>query len=346
MQKLIRNLFTVFILVMTAQICYGLLFYSGPPELKSVMAGKNFNNKIVYLGDSTVTSYSVNDIDKRPTSSFLEAITKQDVIPVTHAAFHLTVYKALVKYLVSHNKPKIIIIPINMRSFSPEWDTRPGYQFKKDVFFLNHSSIILSSIYKPLSIYTDFFNDSESEASWLDSDVFDNNILSGKVKDYENDSYKNITPANIKNKIIYNYRYILNSQHRKIAALRDICILAKNNNLKVLFYITPVDIDYIESIYNGTSVIIDKNIGIIKDIITSNGQTVVDLSHAMPSDYFDWKVNNYPNEHMNEKGKKFVATALSKELKIQIDSNNKEIPIRFSGWYNRGHGASCGRGEG
>ena len=80
-----------------------------------------------------------------------------------------------------------------------------------------------------------------------------------------------------------------------------------------------------ESIYKGTAVIIDNNIDIIKYVITSNGQTVVDLSHAMPSDYFDWKVNNYPNEHMNEKGKKFVATALSKELKRQIDSNNNEM---------------------
>ncbi len=174
--------------------------------------------------------------------------------------------------------------------------------------------IIFAPFYKPFSIYTDYFNDFANKDTWLDSNVYDNDTLAGKVKDFEKIGGKDINDLDMKKKIVFLYRYHLMVGHRKLKALNEICLLAKRSNAKILFYVTPVDFAYIDGVYAGTGDLVDKNVGVVKNIISNNGLPVLDLSHSIPSEFFDWKVNGFPNEHMNQKGRTFVANALSKEL--------------------------------
>jgi len=279
-----------------------------------VMKPGNVENGIVYFGDSTTYTFSVKDADKRSIPACLQRGLEEKVIPVTHGSYHLGIYRDFIKYLAKHSQPKAIIIPINMRSFSAEWDTRPEYQFKKESLLLN-LGLMWSPLYKPLSIYTDFFNDKLDKSGWLDSEVLDNGKVAGKIRDFEDIGTKNPSASDMRKRIIFQYRYELASDHRKLLALHDICEVAKKQRINILFYITPVDLDYIDGVYSGTSALVGKNVGTVKDVISSCGFSVVDLSHSIPSNYFDWKVNGFPNEHMNEKGRLFVAARLQSELR-------------------------------
>lgn len=311
MKQLLRKIAYLILFVTIGQIVFGFIIERS--YLKELSVNKIHTGSIVYLGDSTITSFSNNDTNKRPISALLEDRIKQKVTPVTHSAYHLGIYKDYVEYILENYTPEEIIIPINMRSFSPEWDTRPGYQFIKESFLLNNGRIG-RMFYSPLSTYTSMFR-ATNEHAWLNSQVFDNDILIGKVVDFENATYlKNSSVSNMKNKIIFHYRYKLTSNHRKISALRNICSVAKQNNIKVIFYVTPIDIDYVDSVYPGTADLIVNNIKVVLQVINSYGLNAIDMSHSIPSDYFDWRVNTYPNEHLNEKGRIYVADLLSSAM--------------------------------
>ena len=70
-------------------------------------------------------------------------------------AYHIGIYLEYAQYIVAQeNLPQVVIIPINLRSFSPEWDMRPEYQFEKEARFLrSKNSLFIQSFDKPLSIF-------------------------------------------------------------------------------------------------------------------------------------------------------------------------------------------------
>ena len=84
---------------------------------------------IVYLGDSTL-SYPVDQVT---TGQILQEMLPDFTVgEISHPAYNLDLYLHYVQYMTrSVHRPRVVIIPINMRSFSPEWDMRPGYQFEE-----------------------------------------------------------------------------------------------------------------------------------------------------------------------------------------------------------------------
>lgn len=311
MRVLFRKIFPIALMVILIQTFTGVLYY--PPELKKVMIGDNCANKIVFLGDSTIETFSHDDNDRRSIALFLEEKIKRPVVCIAHGGYHLGLYRAFVEYFTRNSRPETVIIPINMRTFSQEWDVKPGSQFDKESFLLTKGNI-WTPIYKPVSIYTEFFNEGISKKAWYDMDVYDYDRYAGKVGDFENIGYKTVSPDKIRNKIIYHYRYKLLSNHRKLAALDAICKLANRNAIKVLFYITPLDIDYMEQACPGTETVIAKNIALVSAVIRRNNMAAVDLSHVLHSEDFSWSEDRYPNEHLNERGRKAVAGQLANVL--------------------------------
>ena len=84
---------------------------------------------IVYLGDSTL-SFPLGEVT---TGEILqEMLPAHDIGEISHPAYNLDVYLHYIRHIIrSSHRPHVVILPINMRSFSPEWDMRPGYQFEQ-----------------------------------------------------------------------------------------------------------------------------------------------------------------------------------------------------------------------
>lgn len=274
---------------------------------------------IIYFGDSTITAKANDDSDQRSIAKML-----QDMVPqcslgsVTHPAYHIGIYLEFCKYIAREGyRPPIIIIPINMRSFSPDWDRRPHYQYEVQRIVLKGGLLktILLAFYKPLSMFKyNFFTISQQE--FLDTPVFCGHRQVGTAKDFNNSSYIKYSDKNMKNQIIFSYMYGLSpfQQHRKLKALVETAKLLTRNNIKSIFYITPIDWETGEKYLPGEFLKqLQQNTQLIISQLSTEGIEVLDLSTAISSQFFYWHL--YPNEHMNQRGRMYVAEQLHLRLK-------------------------------
>ena len=90
--------------------------------------------KIIYFGDSVIKSIAKKDTDGRHMGEMLQDQLNQEVKIISHGGYHLGVYEAFLHYMCDRGKkPEIIIIPINLRSFGNDWDTRADYLFIREI---------------------------------------------------------------------------------------------------------------------------------------------------------------------------------------------------------------------
>lgn len=274
---------------------------------------------IIYFGDSSVYAEGKDDSDHRTIAGMLRDMAPQySLESVTHAAYHIGIYLEFCKYIVRQRyRPSVIIIPINMRSFSTDWDRQPHYQYEIQRIILRGGLLktILLAFYKPLKIFKyNFFTISQQE--FKESPVFYGHRQVGKVKDFNNSSYSKYSAKNMKNQIIYAYMYGLSPfpQHRKLKALVEAARLLKKNNIKPIFYITPIDWETGEKYLPGEfRKQMGENTRLIVSLLSAEGVEILDISTALPTHFFYWHL--YPNEHMNQRGRLYVAEQLSSILK-------------------------------
>ncbi|MCX6580823.1 MAG: hypothetical protein NT166_11655 [Candidatus Aminicenantes bacterium] len=274
---------------------------------------------IIYLGDSSIYAEGKDDSDHRTIAAMLRDMSPQYTLgSVTHAAYHIDIYLEFCKYIVREGyRPPVIIIPINMRSFSPDWDRRPHYQYEIQKIVLKGGFLksILLAFYKPLRMFKyNFFTISQQE--FMDSPVFYGHRQVGVVKDFNNSSYSKYSDKNMKNQLIFAYMYGLSSlqRRRKLDALVETARLLKKNSIKCIFYITPIDWETGEKYLPGEFLKqLQQNTRLIVSLLSAEGVEILDISTALPAQFFYWHL--YPNEHMNQRGRMYVAEQLSSMLK-------------------------------
>jgi len=274
---------------------------------------------IIYLGDSSIYAEGKDDSDHRTIAGMLRDMAPQYSLgSVTHPAYHIDIYLEFCKYITREGyRPPVIIIPINMRSFSPDWDRRPHYQYEIQKIVLKGGLLktILLAFYKPLRMFKyNFFTIGQKE--FMDSPVFYGHRQVGKVKDFNNSSYSKYSDKNMKNQLIFAYMYGLSpfQQHRKLKALVETARLLKKNSIKCIFYITPIDWQTGEKYLPGEFLKqLRQNTRLIVSLLSAEGVEILDISTALPPHFFYWHL--YPNEHMNQRGRMYVAEQLHLRLK-------------------------------
>ena len=81
----------------------------------------------------------------------------------------------------------------------------------------------------------------------------------------------------------------------------------------MIFSITPIDYQTGQKyLGNRFKERIEKNISIIRSSLQKEGYSVMDLSVSLDSDIFAWTY--WPNEHLNEHGRAFLAETLAKQI--------------------------------
>src|SRR5688500_14215929 len=97
----------------------------------------NYNDKnreapeILIFGDSVMERVADDDVDRRPLHQMIKdsLLPRYHCISISYSAYNPKIYYYFVKSLEKLKKyPKIIVLPINIRAFSPQWDLRPHWQ--------------------------------------------------------------------------------------------------------------------------------------------------------------------------------------------------------------------------
>lgn len=266
------------------------------------------NYDIFLFGSSVINHSNIKDIDTRSISQMLQSMQRNHKIAnISRGAYELNIFSHFFEYITKCNsKPELYIFEINLRSFSPEWDRRPEYQFEKEIAILKSPN--LEFIYHMLSDYNYNF-ETITQNEFNQTPVYKWQTQIGLVKDFTFEESP-VTDLGTKKKLIFFYLYKLDETNSKIDSLKRLITISKNNKTKLLFYLTPIDWEAgQEYLPNDFEEITSKNILLIKSILLNNKMPFLDLSYSLGSSFFSY--DKYPNEHLNENGRFFVANELS-----------------------------------
>lgn len=282
--------------------------------------------EVVYLGDSTLIHP-----EGEPTIPEIlrELVPNYKIGDVAHPAYHLDLYERYVNYLVEYDSQvEAVIIPINMRSFSPEWDLRPSYQFEREKTILTYGPLISTIFYRAFDTFG-LFDSPISQTDFLETTVFKGDKPVGEVAEFEeligvseaenetgptDFAYYASLPSEdeveaLKGTLIYYYMYGLDPHHRKIRSMVATSRLLKENGIDPIFYITPINYQLGESHLGQTfREQVAENTTVIEQILGQEDVNVLNL-------VFDLEAYNFVDtEHLTENGKIYVAKALAAAL--------------------------------
>jgi predicted esterase len=277
----------------------------------------------IYLGDSIL----IHPLGEPTLPEILRSLIPNHTIgSVAHPAYHLDLYERYINYLVKHNSQvKRVIIPINMRSFSPEWDLRPTYQFEREKTILTYGPWLSTIFYQPFATFG-LFDSPISQVDFREATVFNGDQPVGQVAEFEeligasateaetdqdDFAYYDSLPSEdeteaLKSTLIYYYMYNLNPHHRKLQSMKAISRLLKENDIKPIFYITPINYQFGEQYLGETfRQRLAENTAIIEQILRRKEIDVLNL-------VFDLEAYNFVDtEHLTENGKTYVAKVLA-----------------------------------
>jgi hypothetical protein len=273
---------------------------------------KNHSGDIIYFADSILKSHSkcenkILGIDDIVRNNGL------NIKNINQGAYSPIVYQ---NYIKNIKKQSTVIIPINMRSFSEEWFNKPSYQF----FNKRMASSILAMDF--ISLYQLFIESFKYDKQiYNDTDIIRNGndlgtiysiAYSTKINEdlycndktfYTNDKY--IKKLLIKYK--YHYMYKLTLNHKMFKYLKNIISFSRENNINLLFYITPINFEYGEIIVDKNfNIIVNNNINTLIKFFKDNNALYLDLSKKVDGKNFN--DHQYVCEHLDYTGREIVAS--------------------------------------
>ncbi|MCL4294276.1 MAG: hypothetical protein KJ077_01040 [Anaerolineae bacterium] len=294
-----------------------------PPEILALDQQLQAGVDTVYFGDS-ILIYPEGE----PTiPEILRGLLPNHAIgDVAHPAYHLDLYERYVNYLVEHkSQVKTVIIPINMRSFSPEWDLRPTYQFEREKTILTYGPLLSTIFYRLFDTFG-LFASPISQAEFREATVFNGDQPVGKVAEFEELIGVSATRAEtnptdfayyaglpsedeveaLKGTLVYYYMSNLDPNHRKLQSLQATSRLLKENGIKPIFYITPINYQLGEKYLGQTfRERLAENTAVIERVLRQKDGDILNL-------VFDLEAYNFVDtEHLTENGKTYIAQALA-----------------------------------
>jgi len=316
MKKFFSKLAIFLLIILVFQILFLIIYMRSFHHLAVLEKAKKEKVDIIYFGDSSDTNYGKEDLDKRSISQMLkDTLTDYSMVNISHAAYSADIFLDFCKYMVKQKYyPKVVVIPINMRSFSPSWDRNPGWQFEKEKTILENK--LLFMFFKTMETFdknNKRFN-KITQSEFENTEVFNGDKAVGIVKDFDKHEFRHYSEENMKNSILYFYMFSLKNDHRKLKSLAEMAKVLVENDIRPIFYITPIDYETGERYFPGEfSERLKNNIKTIKSALKENDFEVLDLSVDLKPDFFAWEL--YPNEHLNEKGRKYVTERIAETIK-------------------------------
>jgi dienelactone hydrolase len=334
---------SIFLLLLAvAQVLVSSLYPAEiPPEILRLDAYLADRADVIYFGDSTLT-YPLGQVT---TGEILqEMLPNRTVGEIAHPAYNLDLYLHYTKYILRSargqpalsrskglrpTRPRVIIMPINMRSFSPEWELRPGYQFEEVKKTLALGPLLSRILSRSLEILG-AFQSPISQAAFLNTTVYNGDTPVGTVADFERlteqdalgelqrsteFAYHDVLPSEddagaMGQALIYRYMSGLKEDHRQLRAMREIARLGDRADVAILFYITPINYQQGQRfVGDAFRTSLRGKIDRVQSVLADERDTpLLDLGFDLEAFAF------VDMEHLREGGKTYVAEQLARAI--------------------------------
>lgn len=279
------------------------------------------NTDVLLLGDSVMSAISYHDINRQ---TFYEMVKRKIGLDYRVEGIHaggldFSIYYCILKTLSYLKKmPPVVIMPINMRYFSPNWYLNCDRQSRFDKV-IEDFNIFLQSINVDGFVEINDVNKGVTYDEYISHcSIYWPHLLESNSKFISWVSRKptmNQKEFCERYKQIYtwHYLYLLNEDNNKLVLLKKIIeLFAENQKTQLFTYITPINhlaaTNFVGPIFSQG---FEENLKVVKNLFHSELQNVVfsDLSLLFSPQYFTHE--NDTTEHLNEKGRELLSNLIS-----------------------------------
>lgn len=305
--------FTLFVgIVVVVQILIVHFSHRGTfAEYEQLKTALEKNTSVIYFGDSTLRRSAPDDKDKRSIADFLQERVPLSVKSIDHEAYNLAMYRALSSVISeSPRKPTFVIVPLNLRTFSPTMYEVPDTRFKTEQAFLEWG--VPGWLYRPFKTFYQPLAPSSLSLIQKDDDLTLDGASLGPLGYYLKPPPLTPTKEQEMQRIAVNYLLPIQPTHEYLRAARELTETLLAHHITPLYYFTPLDVERMKTSFPNVITKIATKKALLMDAIKRPGVIILDLTEDLPSDGFIQ--DPYASEHLNQKGRIFVATQLADEL--------------------------------
>jgi hypothetical protein len=273
----------------------------------------------LFFGDSVFIRVAGEDTDRRPLGAMLEAATVRHGggCAVAWSALNLRLYDALHAVLATATAPpEVVVLPINMRSFSPQWFGNPAWQFDAHLPLIRARARDPGAPLGPI-------DDVRASAGFYDD--YDRLALSCPMAPEITtiSAFRDVVAhkpvdepgqrARLRVIMAVHYGYLLTSDHPLFGCLDSLAQRAAALNQAILPVLLPLNMQL------GSDVLgpdfrhaVTANVAVVLDRCAALGLTPLDLIDLLPA--YAFFHSHSPTEHLREGGRAAVVDAVMNEL--------------------------------
>jgi hypothetical protein len=317
MAKLFIQLALLGLLIAAGQ--FGLVALFPPPPASLVVREMLAARKpgIVYLGDSVNAFVSAGDTNVASVSRMLQNKLGRRVLGISRGGFDLLLFRDFVRDWVLHvAPPRTVVVEVNLAVLGGDGRT-PFSQHHEIAFELRRqSSRGLRAFDRPLHIFrVPALRPAIRLEEFLHQDVVWLGRTIGKERDFEDVNFlvPEVTDDLVRTNLIIRYGQPIAPGNRLLAAATDIAKELTARGHRAVFFITPVNYQRCDGYWSGAiSPILREKASAVHAAVAAGGGELLDFTFALGPEYFD--PAHYPNEHLQEAGRDYVAQALANHL--------------------------------
>lgn len=266
---------------------------------------------VIYFGDSTLYRDDPEATEGRTLPEWVElGLEGTSLGTIAHDAYDPELYHSFVRFIADRQRrPKVVIIPIHLRSFSIERDRRPEYQFVREHYFLRHDSLVARAFFKPFAALRVVNLTPISKDAHLRMEVYDDGKLLGVVGDLLPQPEEALQGEVLEDFIRLCYFYRLTPEHRQLVALRELLEICVASDMTPVVYITPINLDLGDDLLGAEfATRIEENSAVIEALLGEFDMRLLDYSGEFTRQ--DFVSGSFPDSYLNQRGKRRLSERL------------------------------------
>ncbi|PIN70565.1 hypothetical protein COV93_00930 [Candidatus Woesearchaeota archaeon CG11_big_fil_rev_8_21_14_0_20_43_8] len=289
-------------------------FFFSIPQLEILKDGLKDEEGIIFVGASITKQYASSDTDRRSIPEMLGSFLPdgRKVYPITTEGYDPKVYESISDYIIRQDKrPNLVIVSVILNFFGPDYIyAKPRFEIEKATYRSGNNP--LDTLYTRLYLLlanTPKILEKEQEIS-DEAQIYVNDTALGQRKDLLELEQRY---GGAKVRLAEMYLYQFDKDNDQYLAFERMLSNYNENDIPVLLYINPVDVDLGE-----------KNFGEdFRAIVTENARSITDLASRYSTPIIDMKFDlthqafrdsDSAEEHLNQIGRMYIAKKLSDQL--------------------------------
>lgn len=274
--------------------------------------------EVLYLADSSSMVVSWDDRSQRPVAALVASgVRPRGTCVVGQFGYHAGVYRAVLRALAAMpRRPRVVLVPINLRQFSPQWAGNPNLAFSAEIESFEAyaaSGGARIPVVEPFPLRRPWMKMSPDADAWsrhvsLAVDVPGRAERTvGELIDLTFSSPATPEAAADRFQALYAFHYAMPvaADHPRVAALADVFRLGESIGTTVVAWCNPVNHERgAELVGDRFEAALDATVATVREAC-GPGARILDTLRLLPSSGFFDSV-----EHYTEAGRRLLADHL------------------------------------